>query len=258
MPDSLTVIEADWPAPPGVRAVTTQRDGGVSEHEFASLNLGAHVGDDAKAVAENRRRIRTALSLPAEPRWLDQVHGAAVFGDDITGQQAAAGCPEADASVTLLADTVLAILTADCLPVALAPRDGAGLGIAHAGWRSLLNGVLENTVAAMGVPPTSLIAWLGPAIGPKAFEVGDEVRNAFVARDAASAAAFVANRPGHWLADLYALARLRLAKAGVVDVFGGQHCTLNDPSRFFSYRRDGQCGRMATLLWREGGAPCVF
>jgi polyphenol oxidase len=227
-------------------AGTTTRAGGVSRGSLASLNLAAHVADDPAAVAANRARLRADLGLPAEPLWLRQVHGAEVAVHDGTRLE-----PEADAAVCFAPGRVLAVLTADCLPVALASRDGGRLGLAHAGWRGLVAGVLERTVAALGVPGGELVAWLGPAIGPAAFEVGAEVRAAFVAIDPAAAAAFAANERGHWQADLYALARLRLARLGVTAVAGGGECTFRDAVRFYSHRRDPRGGRMATLLWRR-------
>jgi YfiH family protein len=237
--------DADWLAPPGVRAIVTTRAGGASTEARASFNLAAHVGDDPAAVAENRRRLRTALALPDEPLWLRQVHGTAVARH----AGAAPQDPEADAAVAFEPGRVLAVLTADCLPVVLASRDGRRLGIAHAGWRGLAGGVLEATVAELGVPGETLVAWLGPAIGPAAFEVGDEVRAAFVGADPAAATAFVANARGRWQADLHALARRRLGRLGVVDVAGGGECTYAQPDTWYSYRRDRDCGRMATVAW---------
>lgn len=249
-------IDADWPAAPGVHALATLRDGpGTSPPPFDALNLGGHRsadGDDPARVARNRDALAAALALPSPPRWLRQVHGTAV-ARFAAGDGAVADAVEADAAVTTDAGVVLAILSADCLPVVLAARDGAVLGAAHAGWRGLAAGVLEATVAAMAVDPSRIVAWLGPAAGPEAYEVGAEVRDAFVGRDPRAAAAFAATRPGHWHVDLYALARMRLADAGVAAVHGGGLCTISDPARFFSHRRDARTGRMATLLWRDGG-----
>lgn len=243
-------LEADWPAPPGVRAGTVLRcAGGVSAAPFGPMNLGAHCGDAPEAVWENRRRIRAALALPAEPAWLKQVHGIAVAR---IGEPPPGAPPEADASVTDAPGTVLAILTADCLPVVFAARDGGEIAAAHAGWRGLAAGVLEATVAAMRTPPAQVQAWLGPAAGPANYEIGEEVREAFVSRDAGAAGAFVPTRPGHWHVDLYVLARRRLAAAGVTAVHGGGLCTIGDPYRFHSYRRDRRGGRLATLAWHEG------
>ncbi|MEO1766206.1 peptidoglycan editing factor PgeF [Thiobacter aerophilum] len=242
---TLAAILPDWPTPPHVRALVTTRAGGVSVGPYASLNLAAHVGDDPAAVAENRARLRRLL--PAEPLWLEQVHGTAVWRME-------AGAPgRADASVSRTAGQVCAVLTADCLPVLFADRAGTVVAAAHAGWRGLCAGVLERTVAAMQTDPGQIMSWLGPAIGPEAFQVGEEVRLAFLAVDAAAAEAFRADGPGRWRADLYALARMRLARAGVQAVFGGGLCTFSDPTRFFSYRRDGATGRMASLIWLDPG-----
>lgn len=230
---------------PGVQVVSTTRIGGCSKAPFDALNLGDHVGDRDEDVAANRAVLQRSLALPAEPCWLEQVHGT-----DVAVGAALATRPCADAGVTRQPDTVLAILTADCLPVVLASDDGQVLGAAHAGWRSLLGGVIENTVAAMARSGLELRAWLGPAIGPSAFEIGEDVYDAFVAENAASVRHFAATRPGHWHADLAALARDRLARCGVRLVSGGRWCTFQERERFFSYRRDGQCGRMATLIWR--------
>jgi YfiH family protein len=259
-------LEAGWPAPPGVRAGVTLRHGlGVSRPPFDSFNLGARCGDADEAVAENRRQLRTALAFPSAPRWLRQVHGVGVvrFGASPTpirtpaspgGTEADCGEPEADAAVTAEPGTVLAILTADCLPVVLAARDGREVGAAHAGWRGLCAGVLEATVAAMRPPPGDLVAWLGPAAGPSHYEVGAEVLDAFAARDGRARLAFLPTRPGHWRVDLPMLARQRLLDAGVFAVHGGGLCTIADAARFYSHRRstlDGQggSGRMATLAW---------
>ncbi|HUP90825.1 MAG TPA: peptidoglycan editing factor PgeF [Solimonas sp.] len=242
----LELLRPDWPAPPWVHAGQTTRRGGVSQGPWATLNLGAHCGDAPEAVAENRRRLAAALALPAEPAWLQQVHGTNV----VELGAAPVGAPQADAAVARGPGQVCAVLTADCLPVLLCDRDGQVVGAAHAGWRGLLAGVLESAVGAMRVPPERLLAWLGAGIGPAAFEVGDEVRAAFVQRDPAAAAAFVPGAPGKHLADLYRLARLRLHAAGVGEVHGGGRCTLGERETFFSFRRDGRCGRMAALIWR--------
>jgi YfiH family protein len=237
-------IVPHWPAPPTVRALITTRNGGVSSGPYASMNPADHVGDAPEAVAENRRLLRALV--PREPLWLKQVHGTAVA--DADGLTARA--PEADAAISRSPRRVCAVLTADCLPVLLCDDAGSVVGAAHAGWRGLRAGVIEATVARMAVPAQGLLAYLGPAIGPRAFEVGAEVRAAFTAGDAAAAAAFApAAAPDKWLADLYLLARLRLARLGVHRVFGGGDCTYSDSTRFFSYRRDGATGRMASLIW---------
>jgi len=234
----------DWPAPPGVRALMTTRAGGVSPGGYASLNLGTRCGDQAEAVLENRSRL--AALLPAPPVWLKQVHGIAVV--DADAARANGKEPEADAAVARSAGTVCAVLVADCMPVLFADERGGVVGVAHAGWRGLCGGVIEATLDAMAVPPESVLAWLGPAIGPKVYEVGDEVRAAFIERDAGAARAFVATRPGHWLLDLYAIARRRLAALGVERVYGGGFCTYTD-ERFFSFRRERASGRMAAVIW---------
>jgi copper oxidase (laccase) domain-containing protein len=326
-------VTPDWPAHPKVRALSTLRGGGVSLPPYDSLNLGDHVEDAALAVAENRRALRAAAGLPAEPTWLRQVHGTCVMDLDLDGAAEAA-----DAAVTRRPERVCAILTADCLPVLLASATGERVGAVHAGWRGLAAGVIEAAVSALGGSPRDLLAWLGPAIGPRHFEVGAEVREAFLrgaegggdsdggaggvgaagaggggangggsaaggdgdaaaggrrvagggaaggrgtvggeaavgdsavleaagagggaaadeaAGDAAAAveAAFVRNARGRYWADLYALARLRLKRAGVERVYGGGECTYSEPDRYFSHRRDGRCGRQATLIWLEG------
>lgn len=241
--DAPVFLRPAWPAPVRVRAAMTTRTGGASAGAFASFNLATHVGDDPDAVAANRRRLREALQLPTEPAWLEQVHGhrVVVLPDAVPGP--------ADAAVTFTPGPVCAVLVADCLPVFLASRDGDRVGVAHAGWRGLAAGVVEATVAALDCEPARLVAWLGPAIGPRAFEVGGEVREAFLAGDGGAAAAFTPGRAGRFLADLPALARRRLAAAGVAAVTGGDLCTHSDPARFYSYRRDGATGRLAALAW---------
>jgi YfiH family protein len=238
-------IAAEWPAPAGVVAGTTRRHSGRSEGEFASLNLGAHVGDDPEAVRENRRRFREHCALPSEPLWIDQVHGATVVVDP-----RAASYPEADAIVSRKREAVCAVLTADCLPVVLTAGDGSEVAAIHAGWRGLLLGVLEATVDTMHAEPADILAWFGPAISQPAFEVGGEVRESFLRDDPHAARFFEANDNARWQADLAGLARRRLAGAGVTRVFGGDFCTYADPGSFFSYRRVGQCGRMATFIFR--------
>lgn len=237
-------IRPEWPAPEGVEAAVSTRQGpGVSLGPYGRLNLGLRSGDDLGAVAANRASVVTALGLPAAPLWLKQVHGTDV------ADASADAVPEsvADAAVARGPGQVLAILTADCLPVLFASADGQVIGAAHAGWRGLAAGVLENTVKAMDAE--GIRAWLGPAIGGRSYEVGEEVRDAFVAHDPGAAEAFEATRPGHWLCDLYVLARRRLAAAGITQVSGGGFDTFTD-ERLFSYRRDGaQSGRFASLIW---------
>jgi YfiH family protein len=229
-----------------VQGFVTTRNGGASTGSYATLNLGTR-GDDDAAVAENRRRVE--VFLPSAPVWLDQVHGTTVA---IVAGEARSKEPVADAAVTREADVVLAVRTADCLPVLLADRNGSVIGIAHAGWRGLAHGVVENTVAAMSIPSSEIVAWFGPAIGPKAFEVGDDVFVAFTENDGAAAACFRAARPAKWHADLYALATRRLERAGVREVLGGGYCTYSNDAHFFSYRRSRETGRMAAFLWIVG------
>ena len=243
-------IAADWPAPPGVRAITTRRFGaGVSQAPFETFNLGLRSGDDVDAVSENRQQLFDLLTLPSAPHWLQQVHGVDVVRLDAESSSSLE--PVADAAVTDIEGKVLAILTADCLPAVFAASDGSELAAAHAGWRGLAAGVLESTVNAMRIPPQNLVVWLGPAAGPQAYEVGAEVRDAFMAHDPAAASAFVETRAGHWKVDLYALAKQRLAAIGMdpANVFGGGRCTISEPNDFFSHRRDGRSGRIATLVW---------
>ena len=239
-------IVPEWPAPANVRAFITTRAGGVSGGPYASLNLGLRTDDNPQAIAANRARLHSAL--PQEPKWLKQVHGSAVVvADELSG------VPEADAAIARRPQTVCAVLVADCIPVMLADRAGTIVAIAHAGWRGLAGGVIENTVGRMAVPVEKLIAYLGPGIGPRAFEVGADVRDAFLACDAKAEAAFTPHAPGKWLADLNLLARQRLAGTGVQQVHGGGLCTYSDPQRFYSYRRDRATGRMAALIWRTDG-----
>ncbi len=233
----------DWPAPLGVRAWVTEC--GAGRGRYRALNLATHVGDDAAAVAANRTRLRTALALPREPAWLDQVHGTRVLDLDTDAHAAA------DGAVTARAGVVCAVLTADCLPVLLCEAAGRRVGVAHAGWRGLLGGVLPAAVRALGAPPDQLLAWLGPAIGQPAYEVGAEVRDAFLAVQPKAASHFTENPRGRWQADLYGLARDSLRAVGVTAVYGGGFCTFRESARFFSHRREAPCGRMAALIWRE-------
>ena len=255
--DSSCLV-ADWPAPGNVRTLMTTRLGGVSGGgggaggAYSSLNLGAHVGDDPVAVTSNRERLTTLLSAKSAgaPVWLNQVHGTRIVSAaSVVGSTP----PEADGSFSRIPQVVCAVMTADCLPVLFCDVSGTVVAAAHAGWRGLLAGVLEASIVAMRVPGEELIAYMGPAIGPQAFEVGDEVRAAFVAADAGAAQAFRPATEGKWLADIYGLARQRLARKGLTRVYGGTHCTFTEAERFFSYRRDGQTGRMASLIWLDKG-----
>jgi YfiH family protein len=241
----LVLIEPDWPAPPQVRAVATTRLGGVSAPPWDSLNLGSHVQDAPDAVKSNRQRLVNRLSLPAEPPWLNQVHGIRL----VDAAQAAAGL-DADGAVALVPGAVCAVQTADCLPVLLCDRDARAVAALHAGWRGLAGGIIEQGVArlaAHGIRAESLLAWLGPAIGPAAYEVGDDVRARFAG--AADESAFAPNERGRWQLDLYQLARDRLSAAGVAHCYGGDRCTHTEADFFFSHRRDGRCGRQAALIW---------
>jgi hypothetical protein len=257
MDASLLFDAPRWRAPPGVHALFTTRNGGSSAAPCNSLNLATHVDDAPGAVAENRGRLRAAAALPSEPRWLRQVHGTAVVDLDVP---AAGHEPEADAAITTQPGIVCAVLTADCLPVLLAADNGTVVGAAHAGWRGLAAGVIEQAVAAMRArvaPGVALTACIGPAIGPRHFEVGPEVRDAFLRNDAAANAAFTPGSPGRWYCDLVQLARSRLAALGVEDVTTSGRCTYEDEARCFSHRRDVQhrglasTGRLAALIWRQ-------
>ena len=255
-------LEPDWPAPATVRACCTTRQGGVSLAPYDSFNLGDHVGDEAGAVQANRAYLQQVLQLPQAPAWLQQVHGTTL----LRLPQQCEGVAQADASVTNQAGCVCAVLTADCLPLLFCDRQGTTVAAAHAGWRGLAAGVIEATVAGLQVAPQELLVWLGPAIGPAAFEVGEDVRQAFITHDAQAAAAFVENETvandvieshaaaesGRWFADIYALARLRLHGLGITQLYGGGLCTYTDRQRFYSYRRDHTTGRMASLIWLTG------
>lgn len=243
-PAELVVIKPDWPAPARVRAAQSTRLGGISQAPFDSLNLAVHSGDDRQLVAENRRLLAERLQLPAEPVWLQQVHGIEVVS-------AAERGAVADAVWADRPGQVCAILSADCLPVLFCDFAGQVVAAAHAGWRGLAAGVLEATIEAMQRPPAQLMAWLGPAIGAQAFEVGEEVRQQFLAVDATASDCFQATTNGRWLADLVALAQLRLVRAGVTAIYGGEHCTVRQHELFYSYRREGRTGRMATLVWLD-------
>jgi YfiH family protein len=243
------LLDFEWPLPAGVRSAFTTRLGGVSAPPWDSFNVGAHVGDSLMAVAANRARLKALLDLPAEPAWLSQVHGIAVH--DLDGPPSASQSPTADAVVTRERGRVCVIMVADCMPVLFSSRAGTCIAAAHAGWRGLVSGVLEQTVRALGTPGGDLTAWLGPAISREHFEVGDEVRAAFIAADAGASDAFERNASGRWQADLVALAKRRLRALGVTDVSGGEWCTFADRARFFSHRRDGKGGRLAALIWRE-------
>ena len=247
-PDADALIVPDWPAPPAVRAfVTTRRLPGNSRPPYDAMNLGLRSGEDEALVRANRALLRRSLGLPAAPRWLRQVHGTAVFAADAPAADDRE--PEADAAVTRTPGVVLAILTADCLPILLASAAGDEVAAVHAGWRGLAAGVVERCVETLRTPPAALLAWLGPAIAAPSYEVGDEVRAAFVARSPGADAAFAPTVAGHWRCDLYTLARQRLAVLGVTRVHGGGFDTRSD-RRFYSHRRDAAgSGRFASLIY---------
>lgn len=256
--NGLRILVPNWPASPQIGAFCTTRTGGVSNAPFDSLNLGRYVNDEPLAVSENRARVRALL--PAEPAWLKQVHGTRVWDADLASTEEVI---EADAAVTSKANTVLTVMAADCLPVLISSPDGRVIGVAHAGWRGLVGGVLENTVDAMQAKrgpgnTAQYLAWLGPAIGPKAFEVGEEVRSAFqdhaqkhALPSPAEAFAAIDGKPGKYWANLYLLARQRLQSKGLTHVYGGEFCTVRDQANFFSHRRDGLSGRFAAFIWRR-------
>jgi hypothetical protein len=238
------LIIPDWTAHANVKALQTTRKGGISNTPYDSLNLGDHVGDAPLAVAHNRMLLNTLL--PSEPVWLEQMHGTTVANADH------ASClPQADACIARHRAAVCVVMTADCLPVLLCDKQGSVVGAAHAGWKGLAAGIVEATVQAMDVVPQKLMAWLGPAISQDVFEVGDEVRAAFIAAQPQASSAFISGQNGKWFADIYALAHLRLKALGVTQIYGGGYCTYRDSERFFSYRRDGVTGRMGTFIWLD-------
>lgn len=237
-------LTPDWPLPVAIHAATTLRSGGVSRPPYQSLNSALHVGDDVDRVKQNRQIIKDMLNLPAEPVWLEQIHSDRVINvDDNQGKKLA------DASYTRERGVVCAVMTADCLPLLVCSADAECVGAIHAGWRGLLSGIVSNTLTAMG--SNDYLVWLGPAIGPSCFEVGEEVRDAFLQKSIAFGDAFRLQSNNKWLADIYQLARVELASLGVGKIYGGNFCTMTDSQRFYSYRRDKQTGRMATLIWRE-------
>ncbi len=246
MTEALHYLLPDWPVVSNIHAVTTLRTGGVSAAPFASLNLAFHVGDNPSHVAQNRTLIKKALGLPAEPCWLQQTHSNCAIEAPFS-----VPVPQADASYTQQANVVCVVMTADCLPLLVCAEDGSGIAAIHAGWRGLHAGIISNTLLAM--PKKKYQIWLGPALGEHCFEVGDDVYNAFTAKSSENSQAFKAQANGKWLADIYRLARLELAQLGVAeaDIYGGGFCTMTDVGRFYSYRREAQTGRMATMIWRS-------
>jgi len=237
----------DWSAPSAVKSLVTTRAGGASTSPFDHFNLATHVEDNMTDVQRNRSLLQAEAGLPAEPIWLQQVHGIQVVRAELAEQEHIA-----DASTTAEADVVCTIMTADCLPVLFCNQSGTQVAAAHAGWRGLANGILETTRNTFECESVDIMAWLGPAIGPQAFEVGDDVRDIYLDADPALAAVFAPGKPGKWVLDIYAAARLRLAALGITNVSGGEYCTYTDQARFYSYRRDGQTGRMASLIWIDG------
>ena len=269
-------LTRDWPAPANVHAATTLRSGGVSCGVYASLNPALHVGDEADLVKQNRQLIKASLGLPGDPVWLDQIHSnRAVPAHPPLGGRGDSDLQQADASYTAESGVVCAVLTADCLPLLVCTVDGSQVAAIHAGWRGLLAGVIGNTITAMQIPPSppfakggiemeltclplckrgieaDFLVWLGPAIGPECFEVGAEVRDVFLEKSPAFTPAFKQHSNDKWLADIYQLARIDLAMLGIDKIYGGDFCTVTEQERFYSYRRDKQTGRMATLIWRE-------
>ena len=237
-------LEPDWPAPANIRAATTLRTGGVSKHPFTSLNPATHVGDNPESVMKNREIIKTMLDLPTEPIWLKQTHSNRAIAATINNEPL-----DADASFTNQPGVVCAVMTADCLPLLVCSTDSSEVAAIHAGWRGLVDGIIDHTIAAL--QNKDLLVWLGPAIGPKQFEIGDEVRAAYLAKSAEYNSAFKPRSSNKWLADIYQLARINLAMLGIDNVYGGGFCTATDHEHFYSYRRDNKTGRMATLIWRD-------
>jgi len=241
----MDFIKPNWPAPKNIKAFTTTRETGVSDKSYASFNLAAHVDDNLLHVKKNRQLLFEALNLPSEPVWLEQVHGVQIINADHADKS-----PQADASFSTEKNNVCVVMTADCLPLLICNRQGTKVAAAHAGWRGLQAGVIEASIEALAENKQDILVWLGPAIGPEVFEVGDEVRQKFIDEMPETISAFTANKPGHWLADIYQLAKIRLQNIGISEIYGGDFCTYTDQQRFYSYRRDGATGRMASLIWR--------
>jgi len=239
-------LQADWPAPDFIKAGTTLRQGGVSKGAYASFNLATHVGDELAAVEENRVILTQGLNAPDAPQWLEQIHSTkAVL---LPNEEA---IPKADASYTLKENVVCAVMTADCLPLLITDKHGSCVAAIHAGWRGLCDGIIEATIKKLPTEPESLLVWLGPAIGADVYEIGEEVYDAFIHGDNKAKQAFTSVSEGHWLFDIYQLAKYRLHKMGIKQIYGGDHCTLSEEEEFFSYRRDNVTGRMASMIWIE-------
>ncbi|WP_372625686.1 peptidoglycan editing factor PgeF [Arsukibacterium sp.] len=240
------LIKPVWPAPENVKAISSTRHGGYSEGLFQSLNLGEHVGDCVEAVRRNRQQFQSKAGMPGQPVWLNQTHSTRC----ITLSSSAVTSGNADASFSRQSGLICTVMTADCLPILICNQQGTEVAAVHAGWRGLCDGIIENTVQLFS-QPQACMAWLGPAISQHAFEVGAEVRAAFMRQDPHAGAAFIPGASGKWFADLYLLARQRLARCGITNIYGAEHCTYQQTSTFFSYRRDGQTGRMATAIWLD-------
>ena len=238
-------ITPDWPAPENIKAFTSTRKAGVSEGAFASFNLALHVEDNPQQVKQNRQLLFEALNLPSEPVWLEQVHGVQVINADH-----ADNTPQADAAFSTEKNKVCVVMIADCLPVLICNRQGTKVAAAHAGWRGLQAGVIEASIESLQENRQDILVWLGPAIGPDTFEVGDDVRQKFITEIPETVSAFTVSKPGHWLANIYELAKIRLQNMGIDQIYGGDFCTYTDQQHFYSYRRDGVTGRMASLIWR--------
>jgi hypothetical protein len=234
----------DWPAPESVRAAVTTRQSGASSAPYDSFNLGDHVGDKSRHVAQNRQQLITALQLPGSPLWLQQVHSTTVWQAEADSTQRVA-----DAIIARSRQTVCAILSADCLPLLLCSQDGDEVAAIHVGWRGLAQGIIQNTIRQLKTPAGQMMVWMGPAIGPAAYEVDQPVHERFVHHNSALASCFTRSRAGHWQMDIYAIARQILGSLGVTHIYGGEHCTYSDSDLFFSHRRDGTTGRMASLIW---------
>ena len=242
--DQTTVIIPPWPAPPNVKAYSTTRIGGVSQGPYSSLNLAHHVDDNPDHVKENREIIKNTIPLPDQPHWLTQIHSNRVLLADNV-QKYAPG----DGTYTHTPNVVCAVLAADCLPILICNHHGTAVAALHGGWRGLADGIIENGIRAMGIPEHQLMAWLGPAIGPKYFEVGPEVKDRFVAMDPNTTKAFTATNSGKYLANIYLIAQVRLNHFGIREIYGGNYCTYSEQERFYSYRRDGATGRMASMIY---------
>ena len=245
---SIEIIEAKWNAPSRVKALCTTRQGGFSQPPYDSLNLATHVGDDDQSVSRNRELLCNSLRLPAEPCWLEQTHSTRVVSLESDSSRLA------DAAITREADTIAIVMTADCLPILLCNRSGTEVAVIHAGWRGLVDGVIESTVNGMISPADQLLAWIGPGISQQCFEVGSEVRDFFIARNRADDSHFLANRPAHWLCDLNGLATATMARLGIAEISRAGYCSYRDDSHYFSYRRNALTGRMASLIWIDSNA----